>query len=460
MLESDPEGTGPVLLHFKNSWQFVCAYYGVLFAGRTYVPVDTEFPELRLLEIVKISGARIGISLAPSTLSLEVQKAVRLSTFEKASRYQRERMHDLPVRIPEGKPAVILFTSGSTGRPKGVLLSEKMLFHQCWRRIRSCDLTPGDRYAVLYTSAFMGAVNAMHPPILAGSTLCFYDLRKRGFGELPDWLKEERITVLHTITSILRRFLTVWKGSPPLNDLRMLIPGGERSREDDLDLWRKACAEKVKYCTCLGSTECGTLAMNPLAMNYSHQPGPLPVGKPYASMGVKVLREDGSLADRGEEGQIVVESKYIFDGYLAEKELTNAVLSHSPNGLARYLTGDFGYIDTQGVLFNAGRRDSRVKVSGNLVELAEIEAQIMLSGLVEEVAVLFRKVDPDDKEKRLVCFYRTTNRDLQDLHQELTEYLLKRVPKAMIPSNWMRLTLFPETVNGKTDRKAMMTIPL
>jgi acyl-coenzyme A synthetase/AMP-(fatty) acid ligase/thioesterase domain-containing protein/acyl carrier protein len=458
----DPSGRkGPVVLHTSTSWQFLCAIYGILRAGRTYVPVDTDFPSIRLREIQLQSEAGLALSVHPDFLS-SILEGVSIYGLREAL---EEEVAPVPPRpLSTDAPAAILFTSGSTGRPKGTPISREHLVHLSWRRVQGWALVPSDRYIILYASPFMGGMQAMHGALMAGATLSIYNLRERGLEGLCAFLQEERVTVLHMVTSILRRFLEVWGGKPVLPDLRLLIPGGEATRASDLDLWKRTCDPKVRFGACLGSTECGGLAYNPIAMDYEHAGGPVPVGKPFSRLGVRILDAEGHELGPGEEGRITVCSRYIFRGYLNQK-MSPDTLSLNEDGTVFYDTGDFGYLDGEGLLYNLGRRDSRVKVNGYLVELAEVESVAMRSGLFLEVAVVLRPLEGEDlKSKvttpRLVAFYRTRPMAGADLPERIQAHLLEHLPKAMHPARWIELKAFPQTPNGKTNRKALSTVPI
>ena len=424
-------------------------------AGRCYLPVDPEYPDQRLRDIAVAGGTRIALSADPERLEGILGQEVRVHGFA-GTHAHRATGADLPTQPDPDAPGVMLYTSGSTGRPKGVVLPRKMLLHTFWRRGTACGFSPQDRYAILYISAFMGGVISMLAPLLFGSTICIYDLRHRGLPSLAGWLQREQVTILHMITSILRRFLSAWKGAPALPRLRIVIPGGERSLKSDIELFKSTCAPEVRFCACLGSTECGTLTMNLLGHDTDDGPETLPLGKPFAALDVHIQREDGTRADPGETGEITVQSGYIFRGYHNAPELNAGVLSFTTDGKSVYRTGDFGYLDADGMLYNLGRRDSRVKVRGTLVELAEVESAILNSGLVEEAVVTYREIRKGDPESQLVAFYRGST----DCGSQLGEVLLDRLPLAMIPSHWVRLGTFPQTANGKTDRRALASMPL
>jgi acyl-coenzyme A synthetase/AMP-(fatty) acid ligase len=423
------------------------------------VPLDTEFPELRIQEIAEISGASDIVSTDPATIPERVKNQLLSHSFEGLTGPAPDKILKTPFKVPEDESLVLLFTSGSTGRPKGTVVTRKQMHHVSWRRGSACSLSPSDRYTLLYSSAFMGGAMAIHTPLLHGSTLCIFDLRKRGLAALPQWMRDERITVQHMITSILRRLMLFLEGDFQMPDLRLLVPGGERSRLSDLELWKTTCPDKVQYCTNLGSTETGTLAMHLLSKENPIPGGTLPVGEPFGSLGLKILRNDGSEASPMEEGELVVSSHYIFRGYLGDESL-NQACSFNEDGSITYRTGDFGYIDNNGILHNAGRKDSRIKINGNLIELPEIESRIIQSGLVRDTCVVYRSIEPSDRKKQLVAFYIKADTEQDQTEMELTAYLLKRLPKVMIPHIWIPLTMFPQTGNGKTNVRKMREMDL
>ena len=455
LLTAQPDSSAPVLLHFESNWQFVVAIYGVLMAGRAYVPLDPAFPPARIREIATLSEAKAAISLDPDTLRSSLPEGIHITHFDTASSGDPgSRL--LPVNSAPEAPAIYLFTSGSTGKPKGSAVSRRMLLHLCWRHHEFFKLRPQDRYAVLYVSAFMGAVGAIHPPLLSGGCLCFYNLRRRGLKTFGNWIAEERITILHAITSIQRAFYSSLSERLQLPHLRLVLPGGEPLRTSDLPLWKSRLPAGVPISSGIGSTECGTLCSYWLPEDYQHDGRAFPIGHPPASMGVTVERPDGTPAEPGEEGEIVVTSHYIFEGYLNRPDLNEALLTRLPDGRIRYQTGDYGYFDTEGLLFNLGRHDARVKVMGNLVELAEIEAVLHESGLVEEVSVALQPASTN-QEPQLVAFFRPARGQDAQLESRLASIIMRTLPLYMMPARWVRMSEFPRTITGKIDRMAMLT---
>jgi non-ribosomal peptide synthetase component F len=99
----------------------------------------------------------------------------------------------------------------------------------------------------------------------------------------------------------------------------------------------------------------------------------LPVG--HFSRDVSLLGDNSQPVPRGEVGEIVVRSRYVANGYWRNPELTAERFSPDLDGKGTRLirTGDLGRINAEGLLEFHGRKDDRIKIRGNRVELVEIE---------------------------------------------------------------------------------------
>ena len=92
-------------------------------------------------------------------------------------------------------------------------------------------------------------------------------------------------------------------------------------------------------------------------------------------MDVSLLGDDGQPVARGEVGEIVVKSRYLANGYWRDPELTAERFSADldGNGTRLVRTGDRGRINADGLLEFCGRKDDRIKIRGNRIELMDIE---------------------------------------------------------------------------------------
>ena len=131
-----------------------------------------------------------------------------------------------------------------------------------------------------------------------------------------------------------------------------------------------------------------------------------------------------------------------------------------------YRTGDLARFIAPGKLSLVGRTDSQVKVRGHRIELGDVSAAITEHKDVSAAVVVSR----DDQ---LVAYYtrnnnnNINNRDNNDngnsneenatssLDRVLRLWLAERRPAYMIPAFLVEMHVFPMTLNGKIDRKAL-----
>jgi amino acid adenylation domain-containing protein len=97
-----------------------------------------------------------------------------------------------------------------------------------------------------------------------------------------------------------------------------------------------------------------------------------------------------------------------------------------------------------------GRTDFQVKVRGYRIEPGEIEARLGEHPGVRAPVVLAREYAPGDL--RLVAYYLADEPVAVDA---LKAHLAERLPGYMVPAAYVWMEAYPQTPNGKTDRKAL-----
>ena len=103
-----------------------------------------------------------------------------------------------------------------------------------------------------------------------------------------------------------------------------------------------------------------------------------------------------------------------------------------------------------GELEYLGRTDFQVKVRGYRIELGEIEARLAEHPGVRAPVVLVREDAPGDR--RLVAYYLG---DAPVAVDALKSHLAERLPEYMVPAAYVWMEAYPQTPNGKTDRRAL-----
>ena len=168
-----------------------------------------------------------------------------------------------------------------------------------------------------------------------------------------------------------------------------------------------------------------------------------PIGKPAVETKITLLSEDGEEVPDGDIGELCFENPYV-RGYINLPEETEKAFQ---SGV--YHTGDLARCDENGNYTLLGRSGDMIKINGNRIEPAEIEASVkQVLGIDWAAARGF-----EENGKSYLCAYYTA--DITVDRDQMREELSKRLPYYMIPAYYIKIDKVPLKPNGKMDRKAL-----
>jgi amino acid adenylation domain-containing protein len=456
IVEASNGREGPVCLFFERKLATIVAIFGVARSGRAYVPLDGGDPQARLRAIVD--------DCSPVALLTDTRLAAQAHAIAPAGcsvvafdDIARERSD---TRLPDVAGNALLYvhyTSGSTGAPKGAMQTHANVLFYADVYARALRIVPGDRMSLVYTMSFAAGNGDVVRAITQGATLCAYDLRRDGVAALADWLDRHRVTVLHMPPTAFREFAGRLARSRMLPHLRALHLGGEPVFANDVRLLREHTLPHCILVNHFASTEAGVVAQQIVDHASTLPAGPLvPVGRAVDGVRVEIRRDDGSLADAGESGEIVVASRHLSPGYWRRPALDEAAFSDAPGepGVRRFRTRDIGRLDAEGRRHFLGRSGSRVKIRGYSVDLAEVEAALATCPLIEKAAVTAVDEGSPTNPVRLVAYVVARNDAPRDA-QGVRRHLAAKLPLYMLPARIHHVDALPLTATGKVDRSAL-----
>ena len=168
-----------------------------------------------------------------------------------------------------------------------------------------------------------------------------------------------------------------------------------------------------------------------------------PIGKPQFDLDYMLLDEDGNPVSDNEIGEICFRNEYV-RGYMNLPEETGKAFV---NGI--YHSGDLAKKLPDGNLVLLGRSNDMIKINGNRIEPAEIEAAVKNALGIDWVAAK----GFENGSQSYLCAYYTA--DVEIDAEKLRAELLKKLPYYMIPSYYIHIDAIPLKPNGKLDRKAL-----
>jgi amino acid adenylation domain-containing protein len=453
LLERRGPSAEPVGLLIGRAVPMVAAILGTLKAGKVYLPLEPRFPAARLRQVVAASGAGV-VVCDGAHRQLAAQLAPGPGALLDVDRAAEQYPDTAPARsVGPDHVGYLLYTSGSTGRPKGVYQNHRNLLHHTRQHTQTFRIAPGDRVALLAPFSAAASIHPLLSALLNGAALCPFDAREQGADRLAGWLAARRITLYHSVPALFRQVAASLGPGPNLPHLRLIRLGGDQVLPGDVDLCRTHFAPGCALVVSFGASETHTVCWHRLDGQTPVPADVVPVGRAVDGAEVLLLDEAGEPVRAGEVGEIAVRSRHLALGYWNDPERTRASFGDADaHGRRTYRTGDLGRQLSDGCLVHLGRKDLRVKIRGQAVDLAEVEAALAALMPAGEAAVA---VSPDrDGQPRLVGYVAPAAGGPVSPGALRTE-LARTLPDFMVPSAFVRLDALPRTGNGKVDRPAL-----
>jgi thioesterase domain-containing protein len=292
---------------------------------------------------------------------------------------------------------------------------------------------------------------------LVGTTTAMYDVRGRGIAGLPGFVETVGATVAHMSPAILRALVAADPPPRRLASLRSLTIAGEAAHGRDVAAARALLPAGCTVFNRYGSAETSLITEFRLGPGAPTPGGPLSVGRPVGHTRVAVTDDAGNRLPTGEIGVVEVTRDVLAMGYWRDGDLTAAAYRDNPDGTRTYRGSDLGRLDADGMLHLHGRRDHSVKVRGQLVEPAEVDAALFSLPEVAEAVVVGRPRSVEDDATRLVAYLVPAVERLSPAGVRAS--LRERLPVYMVPESIVLLDRLPRTERGKIDRSALPEPP-
>ncbi|MFA7944138.1 AMP-binding protein [Pseudomonas brenneri] len=481
-----------VALMMPNCLQYPICLLGTILAGAVVVNVNPLYTSHELKHLLKDSGAETVVIFENFAHTLEkvvagstvkcvviaaigdllgtfkgaamnfilrrVQKqvpafnlpgAVRFNTALKQGRGQTHT----PVPLAREELAFLQYTGGTTGDAKGVMLSHRniianLLQAKAWvgdqldQNQQETNVTLLPLYHI-----FSLTVNCLMFMCLGGRNILIAN--PRDVKRVQMILRKERFNGIAGVNTLFNGLLENAEfRARDFSDLRLVIAGGMATHTAVAKRWKEVTG--LPIIEGYGLTECSpVVSISPIDISRMRDmefTGS--IGVPLPSTWVRFIREDGAVADIGEQGELQVRGPQVMQGYWKRPKETAEVLD-AEGWLS---TGDIGVMNAQGFIRLVDRKKDMILVSGFNVYPNEIEDVVALHPGVAEVAAIGVEDGVTGEKVKIVVVRRDPNLTQEQLLAHCREYLTGyKVPKFVE----FRTEELPKTTVGKVLRRAL-----
>lgn len=377
-----------VALLVPNVPEFTMAYFGILYAGATVVPINVLAAAPEVAYFLEDSGSRLLI------VHPLFEKPGRAGAGERevpvitAGGEGPDSLAALAASEPVDGPhatgadstAVILYTSGTTGHPKGAELTHSNLFLNCAVVVpRLVEIKPEELRALATLPLFhsFGQTVIQNATLAAGGSISL----------LPRFEPEAAFKIIES------HGITLFAGVPTMyfallhfpgadahdiSSLSLCMTGGAPMPVEVMNSWEEKY--RVPILEGFGLSETSPIASFGV-MDKPRKAGS--IGYPVWGVDLAIMDENDKQQPDNERGEICIRGHNIMSGYLNRPEATKEAMK---NGW--FHSGDIGYRDGDGCYWIVDRKKDMILRGGFNVYPREVEEVLYQHEAIVEAAVV------------------------------------------------------------------------
>jgi acyl-CoA synthetase (AMP-forming)/AMP-acid ligase II len=370
---------------------------------------------------------------SPGWLSFDALKALGAEVSENTLRQGAGKVSAYDI-------AMIQFTSGTTALPKGAMLFQAAMLRGAQCGCLALKLTESDRFFSPQPFFHVGgSIQVMLTPVVSGCTMIvqpYFDA-----AEALELMERHRCNVLMghqphyieylTHLDLKKRKLVLEKGmifaSPEIN----------KRVHDEMGI-RKLISPYGLTETHIGGTACEL--DDPLELRMTT------VGKAMPGVEIGIRQPGGQeFLPQGQPGEVCFRGWCVTKGYYDDPQKTAEAIDE----MGWFRTGDLGVIGADGSLRLIGRIKDMIRVGGENVAAAEVEAVLLKHDAVKQ-AVAVGMADPRLAE--VVAAFVELKTGQQSNEKDLVDHCRAHLASFKVPAKVILVQAWPTSGAGKIQR--------
>jgi len=424
-----------VLVKVEKSFEAVALYLACIQYGAIYVPTNPKSTFEETTYLVQDSEPALVVFAQENTESVEVRSET-IGANNGSLTALAKSLHgtDEYARRVDSDIAAMLYTSGTTGKPKGAMLTHRGLITNASALQSIWGFETED--VLLHCLPIFhvhGLFVALHCAMLSASEVIF--LKKFDPAEVIEAMSESTV-MMGVPTHYIRLLDELQFDRHTCEHIRLFTSGSAPMTEHIHEVFYERTGHKIleRY----GMTEAGIITSNPL--NGERVPGT--VGFALPDMELRVAK-DGTECAVEELGIVEIRGDHLFAGYWGQPEKTAASFQKD----SFLITGDIGWLDSDGRLTLQGRSNDMIISGGENVYPKEVELHLVGFSGIKECAIVGLP-HPDLGEA--VTAFLITDEDFSEI--QTRQHISSLVADFRQPKKYMVVDALPRNAMGKIQR--------
>ncbi len=348
------------------------------------------------------------------------------------------------------EPMLMFFTSGTTGYPK--IATHKFSYplgHFVTAKYWHSVSKDGLHFTISDTGWGKALWGKLYGQWLCEGSVFVYDFDRFDASVILPMFAKYNITTFCAPPTMYRMLIKQDLSKYDLSSIRHATIAGEALNPEVFKQFEAATG--LQLMEGFGQTETTLTIANLIGTT----PKPGSMGKANPMYDIDIIKQDGTPAQLGENGEIVVKTSDkvpcgLFLGYYNQQEKTDEVWHDG-----YYHTGDLAWKDEDGHFWYVGRVDDVIKSSGYRIGPFEIENVIMELPYVLECGV---SAEADELRGEVVKASIVLTKGTEPT-EELKKEIQKYVKEHTAPYKYPRIVVFreslPKTISGKIQRNKL-----
>ncbi len=427
-------------LYYKNSPEFIYAYFAVIGLGAVVVPFNRMLTGAEVEYIASDASMKHIITMKTLELPDAYTQIIVPECIDEIMELERAKPVDLDRH--EDDVTTIIYTSGTTGQPKGAMLTHRNLISNAQSVVDHFDMNAKDKSLCVLPMfhSFAWTVCVLAPLKSASSVVIVENFMPK---DVIRTIEDKQVTMVSGVPTMYTYYLALGEAKN-FESVRAFISGGASLPVEILENFQKKMQKRIFEGYGLSEAS-PVVTINPLSRVKAGS-----IGTPLPNIEIKVLKDDGTLAAPGERGELLVKGPNVMKGYINLPEVTEKTIQN--NWLH---TGDVAFIDEDGYASIVDRIKDIVIVNGLNVYPREIEEMLYQYPGVKEASVIGV---PDKKRGEVTIAYIAVEDGIEIEIQALKANLKERLASFKLPKKIFVIDELPKNATGKIMKKTLRSM--